>query len=69
MARVAIRVFGVGGADTNRIDEILLFTIMKFYIHYRKKELAHKIMSSFFFYFTTVKFNERYRQHFGKKTR
>lgn len=49
MARVAIRVFGVGGADTmDRIDKILFFTIMKFYIHY-KKELTHKIMSQSFF--------------------
>lgn len=62
MARVAIKVFGVGGADTNRIDEISLFTIMKFYINYRKKELTHKIMSSSFFILLLG-----YRQHFEKK--
>jgi len=39
MARVAIRVFSVGGANTmDRIERniILFFTIMKLYIHYKK---------------------------------
>ncbi len=37
MARVAIRVSGVGGADTMDRLEILFFTIMKFYIYYKKE--------------------------------
>ncbi|MED1595845.1 hypothetical protein [Bacillus pseudomycoides] len=39
IARVAIRVFSVGGANTmDRIERniILFFTIMKLYIHYKK---------------------------------
>lgn len=37
MARVAIRVFGVGGANTmGRIEKNIVFTIMKLYIYYKK---------------------------------